>query len=728
MKTTGVLESQGYGEIELNKAYVKAKITLSPSDYSLKDRVIVMTDPTKFSHMSSTFYMGCDVESELCYRLGLHNYAFELSDMTLPYDPASGKYPLPREGECSYEGIKESFFKNVSLTYKHNNLLMNDRAYGNLTKLYGGWIVAPLMKLSIALGKADSITNQLMLTRLTCVKGLPLDDVVNLRFAEEEIANKKYCGLGWTAGAVSALFYLEMFALGFDMDNPSAKYCDPTTDWIGPMYAEAIRQNYIVAGMHFCEVYRAYRKYLDDTDKKAVTNALFCGFSAKLPSFVSAFGGLDLSDGTYRAPDIDAIMDLPNDVRFERIPALVEDKLKASFPDLYTYAPTSYTSPPKICMPEALLRLFSELHFQAWQDYRVKHFALLLQECKRLGVDISDMRASADASSAVGYALDADAADDYDYESKDFGDMTMGASYGAGGDEGDKPTPTGKHTSSDTSELDTMSNLVSSCDPLYEVKIEDVVSKSDGKAAYESVLAPIEMITKQLTKQIREIKTYNTGGKMSGKSKGKIDPHIMYRYKTDPKIFYDNTYKVKEMDLAFGIVLDQSGSMRCGSGIENGKISLILLHHVLNSLRINHAIVGHTSDKYHQTIVKRYVMFNEDPKHTLNPPYALTKIKAHNGNCDSGALNYMEQYIKRTRNKDKIVIIFSDGEPTECSESELRAQVHRMEAEGIHVIGIGIGFENIKLYYPDHANGKNLKEMIDIMVNILKRYVLEKKD
>ena len=49
-----------------------------------------------------------------------------------------------------------------------------------------------------------------------------------------------------------------------------------------------------------------------------------------------------------------------------------------------------------------------------------------------------------------------------------------------------------------------------------------------------------------------------------------------------------------------------------------------------------------------------------------------------------------------------------------------------MEKEGIHVIGVGINFESIKEYYPDNANGKNLKEMLDIVVNILKRYVLEK--
>jgi hypothetical protein len=51
-----------------------------------------------------------------------------------------------------------------------------------------------------------------------------------------------------------------------------------------------------------------------------------------------------------------------------------------------------------------------------------------------------------------------------------------------------------------------------------------------------------------------------------------------------------------------------------------------------------------------------------------------------------------------------------------------------MEKIGIKVIGIGINFESIKDYYNDYANGKTLKDMLDITANILQQYVLDKKD
>jgi hypothetical protein len=88
----------------------------------------------------------------------------------------------------------------------------------------------------------------------------------------------------------------------------------------------------------------------------------------------------------------------------------------------------------------------------------------------------------------------------------------------------------------------------------------------------------------------------------------------------------------------------------------------------------------------------------------------------------------MEKELLRAKNKDKICLIFSDGEPTECSGGELRDKIKHMEKLGIKVIGIGINFESIKDYYTDYANGKNLKDMLDITANILQEYVLDKKD
>ena len=266
-------------------------------------------------------------------------------------------------------------------------------------------------------------------------------------------------------------------------------------------------------------------------------------------------------------------------------------------------------------------------------------------------------------------------------------------------------------------------------DDRYDFVVKDIIDTddSDARARYEKIANCAKLVNRRLIKQLKEIKTYNTGGKMPALVSGKLDRKRVHLYRQTDKIFYNNTYKVKESDLAFGIVLDASGSMS-GDGIRNGRITMIVLHETLKALGINHSIITHTSHGRHNVILERYQAFREDKQYTTRKNYALCKIEAHTGNCDSGALYYMEQALLRTKNKDKICLIFSDGQPTECTGAELRDQVAHMERNHIKVIGIGIDYPTIADYYPNNANGVDLKGMLDIVVEILKQYVLDKKD
>ena len=262
----------------------------------------------------------------------------------------------------------------------------------------------------------------------------------------------------------------------------------------------------------------------------------------------------------------------------------------------------------------------------------------------------------------------------------------------------------------------------------YRFDVKDITVDDDAcRKKYNAIAKKVDLINKLLIKRIRDIKTYNVGGKNPGASSGRLDRKAMYRYKYDSNIFYNNTYKTLESDLAFGIILDESGSMS-GSGIENGRITMIVLHETLKALGINHSIIGHTSEgKYHSEI-SRYQAFQEDKTYNVCKNYGIVKTEAKEGNCDSGALYYMEKALDRVRNKDKICLIFSDGAPTECTGTELKEQVRHMEKKGIKVIGIGINFASIAKYYTDYANGRNLTDMLNIVSKILEEYVLKKKD
>lgn len=263
-------------------------------------------------------------------------------------------------------------------------------------------------------------------------------------------------------------------------------------------------------------------------------------------------------------------------------------------------------------------------------------------------------------------------------------------------------------------------------DDIYSFKIRKEISNNNTDIdSYNVVANKVKLVNNLLIKNIRAIKTYNEGAKLSGLETGKIDAKNLYKYKTDNKIFTKNKYKIKESDLSIGVLLDVSGSMS-GQKIIDGRTTLIVMHETLRALNINHAIYTHTSEGNLMSTIKEYHSFKESKLYTINKAYALASVHAEGGNCDSGALHYVQKDISRTHNKDKIVIVFSDGEPTECSDNQLIQQVKKMEKTGIKVIGVGINLPSIADYYTDYANGKNLTDMLNIFSKILKEYVLQK--
>lgn len=384
----------------------------------------------------------------------------------------------------------------------------------------------------------------------------------------------------------------------------------------------------------------------------------------------------------------------------------------------------------KINFNDFLGTMVNYAHDLSLHYIRIEYLNILREYCKLNKIDISKPSLKCDSSSDEDeddddWESDDDYNEEYDSDSEGLLNEEF-VDYSS--DTSSKHSKKTKKTIKDEmyDELDKSNTTFKYNDYHYEVR--DVFdSYTTHKDTYEKVAATTYLLNRNLIKQIKDIKVYNTGGKNPGETKGKLDVKNLHKYKTTNKIFCKNTYKIKESDLAFGIVLDVSGSM-CGNGIKNGKATMIVLHETLKALSINHSIVTHTSHGHHHCIINRYQSFKEDKTFKINKNYALAKITEHSGNCDSAALCYMEKALLRAKNKDKICLIFSDGQPTECSEKELKLQVKHMESNGIKVIGIGVDFPEIKRYYTDYANGKNLKEMLDIVSKILKEYVLTKDD
>ena len=716
---------------ELDLEYNSAKIIASPYDYKLSKRLILRSRYTITKNFN-IFNKLYNTEVYLSLKLGLN-----VDKYYMGVNPNILINPLP---------IIKDFVDNIYTAedelgmcgslIEYNNLNIDEETLvQDISYLHSGFSAAISAIKSKKYLKALEVLHIKGTSKSSLIPNLmylatefydrSLDDIENIRFAEEAISRKE--------NPIMVSFR--------DLDNNSTTMI-PEALLNASMFlidtSTEIYNNISLVNLNCDEFYRLglvyaltygvellyYFDNITDTTIKNTLEELFSvsykdnTFCSKYLYQINDLGHIDIN------PAVKACFYDDNELRFESIRKFLNHML--TMPDMNKEIVINYN---EFVLPLFFMRMVASMHGYAYQVARVKHATLLYKTAKDAGViNKEEFNENVSLGGSL-FSSDTDTDENYDNELINLSTFSTSDDYTPSVEESiekEKSVSKKRHeTPPALTSADAIKNDLH--DSPYSYDINFVKNDIRCKDSYNLIANNIKLITNELTKQIKEIKTYNTGGKQNGLLVGKLDKKNLWKYKIDPHIFYNNNYKLKEMDLAFGCILDESGSMY-GEKIKNGRIVMIMLHEVLNSLGINHGIIGHTSLGMHQTKIFKYYQFKEEAHYSLDKPYGLVKADARNGNCDSGALYYMQSVLKQVRNKDKIVIIFSDGQPTECTDTELVEQVKAMEKSGIHVIGVGINFESIKEYYPDNANGRNLKEMVSIVVSILKQYVLEKKE
>ena len=164
----------------------------------------------------------------------------------------------------------------------------------------------------------------------------------------------------------------------------------------------------------------------------------------------------------------------------------------------------------------------------------------------------------------------------------------------------------------------------------------------------------------------------------------------------DPRMMISRRREFKN-DLFIGVAIDCSGSMAYNENIELAKRFAALLAESTRDVDgIDLKLIGFTDD----------TIFDVGG----NQRNAIHTLQAGGGNNDAAALWHMAQEALRSKRKSRLLVMISDGLPTECSVESLRTLVRKLTQNfGISCAQLAVE-ELEEVCFPDYVLVKSSSE------------------
>lgn len=138
-------------------------------------------------------------------------------------------------------------------------------------------------------------------------------------------------------------------------------------------------------------------------------------------------------------------------------------------------------------------------------------------------------------------------------------------------------------------------------------------------------------------------------------------------FKGDPRILLARKL-LPQNDLFIGVLIDCSGSMQAHDHIEKAKLFATMLAEAVRGMQgIDLSLFGFTADTL-------YDAGNAER-------CAVSGLVADGGNNDAGALWHAALCARKSQRKSRLLVMISDGLPTECSADALKSLVRRLSAK-----------------------------------------------
>jgi len=189
---------------------------------------------------------------------------------------------------------------------------------------------------------------------------------------------------------------------------------------------------------------------------------------------------------------------------------------------------------------------------------------------------------------------------------------------------------------------------------------------NEDKAQYHSMKKEIIVYQKKLQNIIQKTLEMKKTRPKTDYHYGRLSKKFIRLWtEENPPVFYKKEHPSTEIDAVFTLLVDCSASMF--DKMDETKRGIVLFHEALKSVFVPHKIVGFWEDtesaentyqpNYFQTVIDYSTSI-----HTTSGP-EIMQLEPREDNRDGFAIRNMTKEIIKRQEKQKFLIIFSDGEP-----------------------------------------------------------------
>ncbi|MGV3466489.1 MAG: vWA domain-containing protein [Heyndrickxia sp.] len=192
------------------------------------------------------------------------------------------------------------------------------------------------------------------------------------------------------------------------------------------------------------------------------------------------------------------------------------------------------------------------------------------------------------------------------------------------------------------------------------------VPKYDEIQAYDKLKSNISAYQKKLQKIIEKILEHKRSFPQTNMQYGRLSKKLLpYFIDNNPRMFYKKQEFSKEIDAVFTLLVDCSASM--ADKMSETKRGITLFHEALKSVHVVHEVVGFWEDTSEATKLKQpnyfktVIDFSSSMKKKTGPE--IMQLQPEEDNRDGYAIRHMTRKLMNRNEKQKFLLVFSDGEP-----------------------------------------------------------------